>query len=215
MNSVRRPLIDRFILTLDRGLRAAYGIPRGTGRTNPADLVSASSALSDSARSEAGRLMRVNLAGEVAAQGLYHGQACAARNSEVRSQLIQAGKEEGDHLRWCHLRLQELGVRPSAFNPIWYVGSVSIGAAIGILGDPYSLGFLEETERQVVKHINNHLKRIPENDQRSMHVLRQMRIDEARHGQAAREAGGRKPPLIIQFSMWLTSRMLTTGSYWF
>lgn len=214
MRPVNHSFVDQLVLMVDQALRATYGLPLGTGRTNPADQVATSPVLSDHARIASGRLMRVNLAGEVAAQGLYHGQACTARNRKVKLQLTRAGKEEGDHLRWCHLRLHDLGVRPSVFNPVWYLGSFGIGAGVGLLGDTRSLGFLEETERQVVKHINAHLKRLPEHDQKSIQVLRQMRLDEARHGQAAREAGGRRPPLTIRVSMWLTSRMLTTGSYW-
>ena len=53
-------------------------------------------------------MMRVNLAGEVAAQALYRGQSLVCKDPEIREHLIEAGDEETDHLVWCKKRLDEL-----------------------------------------------------------------------------------------------------------
>ena len=133
-------------------------------------------------------LMRVNHAGEIAAQGLYQGQAATARLDEVRQSMEQAAEEENDHLAWCEERLSELGSRPSVLNPVWYAGAFAIGAAAGLLGDRWSLGFVAETERQVVRHLENHLESLPEGDARSRAILEQMKVDEERHGAKAEKA---------------------------
>ena len=134
--------------------------------------------------------MRVNHTGEVAAQALYHGQAFVARSDGTREMLLQAAREETDHLAWCETRLAELQSRPSLLNPLWYGGSFAIGALAAALGDRISLGFVAETERQVEGHLDVHLARLPASDARSRAILEAMRADEIQHGAAATAAGG-------------------------
>jgi ubiquinone biosynthesis monooxygenase Coq7 len=158
--------------------------------------------------------MRVNHAGEIAAQGLYHGQALTARTPETRAALRRAAAEEGDHLAWCRDRLDELGSRTSVLNPIWYAGSVAIGAVAGLFGDRASLGFMAETERQVEGHLAEHLERLPTDDARSRAIVEQMQADEIGHGQAAIAAGGARLPDPVPRLMRLTARLMTGTAYW-
>jgi ubiquinone biosynthesis monooxygenase Coq7 len=158
--------------------------------------------------------MRVNHAGEVAAQALYQGQAFTARNPRVRETMQQAADEEGDHLAWCDQRLRELDSRPSLLNPLWYAGSFAIGALAGAIGDRVSLGFVVETERQVEGHLDEHLRRLPAADARSRRVLEQMKRDEIRHGDTAQAAGAAELPAPIKLLMTFTSRVMTRTAYW-
>lgn len=212
----RRPLspLDRLFAGADRALRTIYGFPQGTGRTNPAGDPGTESGLDRHSRRRSGRLMRVNLAGEVAAQALYHGQGVGARNPAVAARLRRAATEENDHLLWCRERLAALGTRPSLLNPLWYAGSFAIGALAGLGGDTVSLGFLEETERQVVEHLDRHLKRLPAADRASRAVLLRMREDEARHGMGAHAAGGERPPPPGRIAMRFVSKLMTGTAYW-
>jgi ubiquinone biosynthesis monooxygenase Coq7 len=170
--------------------------------------------LTDSEKREAASLMRVNHAGEVAAQALYHGQAALARNPATRELLLQAAREEADHLGWCQQRLRELDSRPSVFGPLWYAGSFAIGALAAALGDRVSLGFVAETERQVEGHIDSHLERLPSADTRSRAILEAMRHDEIEHGEAAISAGGAELPAPARTLMRGTARVMTFTSYW-
>ncbi len=158
-------------------------------------------------------LMRINHTGEVCAQALYQGQAMTARLTHVRENMERAALEENDHLDWCNNRLQELGGHTSYLNPLWYLGSFTLGATAGLVGDKWSLGFVAETEKQVVKHLENHLQKIPENDQRSRAILEQMKIDEERHGTMALNAGGMELPEPVKKLMGLTSKVMTTLAY--
>jgi 3-demethoxyubiquinol 3-hydroxylase len=166
------------------------------------------------ARLESGRLMRVNHAGEVAAQALYQGQALTAKDRGVTDALRHAADEEMDHLAWCEQRLTELDGRTSLLNPFWYAGSFAIGALAGVLGDRTSLGFITETEKQVESHLRDHMERLPAADQRSRAILEQMRHDEIQHGAAAASLGGEELPFWLRRVMRLTSRVMTRGSYW-
>lgn len=215
MSSRHYTPLDLLVLDADRALRAICGLPQGTNRPSPANSTESAVALDPASRRRTGRLMRVNLAGEVAAQALYHGQGAATRDKALASRFRRAAEEEGDHLLWCRERLASLGARPSLFNPFWYVGSFAIGAAAGLIGDRASLGFLEETELQVVEHLDKHLARLPALDAASRAVLLQMREDEARHALGARVAGGKRPPRAGRIAMRLTARIMTGISYWF
>jgi 3-demethoxyubiquinol 3-hydroxylase len=158
--------------------------------------------------------MRVNHAGEIAAQALYHGQAIAARSGATRRLLLDAARDETDHLAWCESRLKELESRPSLLNPLWYAGSFCIGALAALAGDRASLGFVVETERQVEGHLDEHLGRLPAADLQSRAIVQQMRADEAAHGANARSAGGTDLPGPVRALMRRTARIMTGTAYW-
>lgn len=209
--------VDRLISVLDQGLKSVLGdagTSPGTGRPVPRpDTPSAGPAPGTAAARHAAGLMRVNRAGEVAAQALYHGQALVARDPAVREFLLRAAREEGDHLAWCSARLDALGARPSLLDPLWYGGSLAIGALAGLAGDRTSLGFIAETERQVEGHIDRHLAALPAEDAESRAVLVAMKADEQRHGSDALARGGAALPLPVRALMRLTSKLMTAGAY--
>lgn len=206
-------LFDRLIMNFDQAVRTLAGKPLVTGRPNPADDREEAE-LSDAARTESMRLMRVNHAGEVSAQALYQGQALTARLPTVRGRMQRAAEEENDHLDWCEQRVTELGGHVSYLNPLWYFGSFAIGATAGAIGDKWSLGFVAETEKQVIRHLDGHLGRIAPEDQKSRAIIEQMKIDEAHHGAEAKRAGGADLPAPVRQLMKLTSRVMTGTAYW-
>jgi ubiquinone biosynthesis monooxygenase Coq7 len=181
--------IDRFIIEFDTALRSVVG-GANAQRPTPGSESGANIALDSEQRKHAAGLMRVNHVGEVCAQALYQSQKLVARNSEIKEMLDRSGQEELDHLAWCETRLKELGSHTSYLNPFWYAGSFAIGLAAGLAGDKWSLGFVVETEKQVENHLESHLKKLPEEDDRSRAIVDQMRLDEIEHGQAAVHAGG-------------------------
>lgn len=158
--------------------------------------------------------MRINHSGEIAAQALYRGQSLTARDPATRAAYLKAAHEEQDHLAWCESRLGELGASPSRLNALWYAGSFAIGVAAGALSDRISLGFVAETEHQVEGHLEEHLQQLPAADARSRRILKAMKDDEVRHGQAAIDAGGAPLPSLIRFAMRMTSRVMTRTAYW-
>ena len=204
---------DRLLMHADTALRTVVGKPQATHRPYPADDIDDCSMNRSESKHVAG-LMRVNHSGEVSAQALYQGQSITARNDEVRDKLEQAALEENDHLVWTENRLQELGERTSLLNPIWYAGSFAIGAFAGALGDKWNLGFLAETEHQVVKHLEEHLDKIPASDERSRAILEQMKIDEAKHATTALDHGGESLPMPVKKLMQAMSKVMTRTAYW-
>jgi ubiquinone biosynthesis monooxygenase Coq7 len=210
MNRRSFSLADRLLGELDKAINVlgAPARPRRAVPGAPGDALEARQSL------ESVRLMRVNHAGEVAAQALYRGQALTARRPEVADAMRAAADEELDHLGWCEARIKELQGRTSVLNPLWYAGSFAIGALAGLSGDGTSLGFITETERQVESHLRGHLDRLPATDGRSRAIVEQMTHDEMKHGRDAASLGGREPPLWIKGAMRLASKVMTGGSRW-
>jgi ubiquinone biosynthesis monooxygenase Coq7 len=203
--------LDRLLELADAGLRASFAKP-ASGRPTPGNP--GPTPVDPGRRRHAAGLMRVNHAGEIAAQGLYLGQALTARTPETKAALRKAAAEEGDHLAWCRDRLDELGSRPSLLNPLWYGGSVAIGALAGLFGDRASLGFMAETERQVEGHLADHMDRLPGDDARSRAIVEQMQVDEIGHGRAAVAAGAAALPEPAPRLMRLAARVMTGTAYW-
>jgi 3-demethoxyubiquinol 3-hydroxylase len=210
-------VLDPFIAAADRALRALLAPARST-RPMPGapskDSPDPTPALTPEERREAGALMRVNHAGEVAAQALYHGQAFVARTAGTRTLLLESASEESEHLAWVRQRLCELGTRRSLLDPLWYAGSFAIGALSALPGDRTSLGFVVETERQVEGHLNEHLQRLPAKDTRSRAILEAMRADEVAHGTNAKSAGAVSLPGPVSHLMRLTAKVMTGTAYW-
>jgi len=207
----RNPTIaDRLIGELDRALNNVF-CKQVSSRPYPASQAAAQAQeLSAEQKRLAAGLMRVNHSGEMAAQALYQGQSLTARDPKLVDKLRNASIEEYDHLNWCRNRLDELGERPSLFDPLWYAGSFAIGMAAGIAGDRWNLGFLAETEHQVVRHLDSHLNRLPENDSRSRAIVEQMKIDEQGHAELAEDLGAAALPQPVKQMMKLTSKVMTS-----
>lgn len=193
-----------------RSMPSAYQAPAAAPTTAAQDP---DAPLSSSERALSAALMRVNHAGEVAAQALYRGQALTTADPGVRTALLDAAREEQDHLAWCRQRVRELGSRTSVLGPAWYAGSFALGAVAGLLAPPKALGFIVETERQVEAHLSDHLARLPPGDQASRAVVQQMRVDEAAHGTHARQMGATDLPGPVRQGMKLMARVMTTVAH--
>jgi ubiquinone biosynthesis monooxygenase Coq7 len=210
-NSRMTSLFDPVLTAADAALRTLFARPHAT-RAMPSPAQPPGE-MSEGERRETGALMRVNHVGEVCAQALYTAQAAVARDPALRAQFIEAAHEETDHLAWTRQRLDELGARPSMLNPLWYAGAFGLGLVAGRLGDPLSLGFVAETERQVEAHLDSHLGRLPPADSASRAVVEQMKLDEARHAAQAVDAGAAELPPPVRALMRAASRVMTTVAH--
>ncbi len=213
MNNRELTPLDRLLVGANDMLRTVAAPAGHSARDNPASGVK-ESRLSTAEKAHAAGLMRVNHAGEVAAQALYKGHAAVARDQDIERQMQDAAAEELDHLAWCEQRIEELGEQPSRLSPVWYAGAYAIGAASGILGDKWSLGFIAETEKQVCEHLDRHLDGLPAADVRSRTIIATMRDEEAEHGRNAVEAGAAELPGPVKSLMRLTAKVMTKAAYW-
>jgi len=205
-------MIDNLVIEIDKLIKTLFAKPTSQ-RPHPDNNLEAAE-LSDAEKTQAIKLMRVNHCGEVCAQALYQGQALTSRNSDTQQALKQAATEEVEHLAWTQQRIHELGGRTSVLNPLFYVGSLTLGMAAGIAGDKWNLGFLKATEEQVEAHLNDHLDQISTNDVKSRAILEQMRIDEMQHAQMADSQGAKELPLAIKLAMKVAAKVMTKTTYY-
>jgi ubiquinone biosynthesis monooxygenase Coq7 len=205
-------MFDPLILQVDLALRTLFA-RAPTARTMPGSGLPEAE-MAEAERLHVAALMRVNHVGEVCAQALYAGQAFAAEDRTVQQALEQAAWEETEHLNWTERRIAELGGRKSLLNPLWYLGAWTIGAVAGRLGDPVSLGFLAETERQVEAHLDGHLERLPVSDLRSRAIVQQMKLDEIEHAETAVKLGASELSGTTKGAMRLAARFMTGTAYW-
>ena len=205
--------LDRLLASANNALRTVATPAGRSARPNPAEHI-IDAELDDRQKAHAAGLMRVNHAGEVCAQALYQGHAAVARDKTIEAQIQQAADEEFDHLAWCEERIHELGEDVSRLSPFWYAGAFAIGAASGILGDRWSLGFIAETEKQVCAHLDSHLEALPEEDAKSRAIVEQMRDEEEEHGDNAIDAGAAELPAPDKRLMEITAKVMTKTAYW-
>jgi ubiquinone biosynthesis monooxygenase Coq7 len=203
------PSLDAVLGEVDKALKTLAATPVAQ-RPNPAGRNLPTDQLSETEKQQVIGLMRVNHVGEICAQALYQAQSMASNDPEKKALFDHAAKEEADHLAWTQERLNQLGARPSLLNPLWYGGAFALGFVAGSLGDKVSLGFMAETEKQVEKHLNDHLGRLPAGDQQSRAILEQMRQDEIEHGQSAVDQGAHQLPLPVKLAMTAMSKVMTT-----
>ena len=204
--------VDHLIIEFDKGLRTLFSQAHSVRPYPDAQLADA--ALDEAEKSHAAALMRVNHTGEICAQALYQGQALTARDPNVQQKLQQAAQEETEHLAWTAHRVHELGGHLSVLNPLWYGGSLAMGAMAGLLGDKWNLGFLAETERQVGQHLQSHLDKLPMQDEKSRAIVTQMYVDETAHADMAVSLGGAPLPQPVQWAMKLNGKLMTNTVYW-
>lgn len=206
------PRLDELIVAFDKGLRTVFAPAQSLRPTPGEELPEAD--MPEERRRLSAALMRVNHTGEICAQALYQGQALTAHNPGAKAALERAAREETEHLAWTERRIGELGGRKSLLNPAWYAGSFALGALAGLAGDRWNLGFLAETERQVVAHLGGHLLRLPEEDRRSRAIVETMREDEARHATSAIGHGAAELPEPAKAAMRLSSKVMTETAFW-
>ena len=205
--------LDNIIMQIDAVLRDSSKSSEHSTREYPGDLYPHSD-LNEQEKRHVSGLMRINHAGEISAQALYKAQAMTAIDDELKDTMKQSAYEESSHLKWCERRLDELGGRTSYLSPIWYFGSFGIGVVAGCFGDKLNLGFIAETEHQVVKHLDSHLEQLPKNDERSRAILAQMRKDELHHATSAEISGAKNLPKEVRFIMTLVSKIMTKTAYY-
>ncbi len=205
--------LDKLLVGAGNALRTIAAPAGRPARRNPAENIEEAD-LDAKQKAHAAGLMRVNHAGEVAAQALYQGHATVARDKDIEEQMKRAANEEFDHLAWCEQRIHELGYKPSRLSPFWYAGAYAIGAASGVLGDKWSLGFIAETEKQVCSHLDSHLDHLPEDDAKSRAIIKQMRDEEEEHGENAIDAGAAELPRPLVRLMQATAKVMTKTAYW-
>lgn len=208
---IKLSIFDKILNEINNYIKVSKNLQIATKISPSVEILDGYMSKSDKKHSAA--MMRVNYTGEICAQALYRGQAIVTKSKDKKAHLYNAADEEYNHLLWCRNRLSELNARPSLLNIVWYWISFSIGVKVGLIGDQFSYGFIIETEKQVMKHLDSHIKSLPINDNCSRKILNQIYTDEFQHAINAKKAGGIELPFCLKVLMKLQSKVMTTIVY--
>ena len=198
--------MDNFLKEIDYALEVLHNHSNSTLKDEK---------LSVDEKKQSQRVMRVNHMGEVCAQALYRGQAFTTDETSTKELILKMCNEERDHLGMCNDRIGELSGRTSYFNVLWYASSFMLGAYVGRLTKEKSLGFIFETEDQVEKHLDQYTDKLPKNDKKSREILLEIKKDETKHKETARELGSTKLSDQTRNFMSLSSRVMKKLSFYF
>ena len=198
--------IDNFLKEVDYALEVL---------DNQSNSSSEDEVLSTDEKKQSQRVMRVNHMGEVCAQALYRGQAFTTDETSTKELILTMCNEERDHLEMCGDRIGELSGKTSYFNILWYASSFMLGAYVGRLSKEKSLGFIYETEEQVEKHLDEYKDKLPENDKKSRDILLEIKKDETKHKDTAKELGSTNLSSQTRNFMSLSSRVMKKLSFYF
>ena len=207
MRNLQPSLKSKILTEFDHFLKITSNINKTPKHALPNHKAS-NKTLSDTEISNIKGLMRINHTGEVCAQALYYGQAFFAKDEATYTHLTNAALEEHDHLCWCEERINDFDTHTSILNPFWYASSFLLGATAAMFGDKVSYGFVMEIEKQVEDHLQEHIDQIPVEDTKTHAILKQMQLDEIRHGQQAQDAGGQVLPETIRSIMTTMSKFM-------
>ena len=160
------------------------------------------------------RVMRVNHMGEVCAQALYRGQAYTTNDTSQKRIILDMCEEEKEHLNMLNLRMNELEGKTSYLNTLWYLSSFAIGTFVGKLEKNKSFGFIYETEDQVEAHLDEYTEKLPDSDQRSKEILNDIKIDETKHKNTAKDHGSVELSDSAKKLMTISSKIMKKMSFY-
>jgi 3-demethoxyubiquinol 3-hydroxylase len=211
MKNSNKSLLDKVIMEFEYALESIFN---DTNIITKEKNTISKSELTKGDSDKSIKIMRVNHMGEVCAQALYRGQAIVTKDVKIKNKLYKICNEENNHLQLCNLRLQELNGKPSFFNPVWYTASFILGAIAGTNEKKWKLGFIEETEKQVVQHLESSIASLPKKDSRSRKFLKEIAIDEEKHRASAKKIGSVDIPENVKRTMDGLSRIMKKISFY-
>ena len=170
--------------------------------------------LNDRDKTKSQRVMRVNHMGEVCAQALYRGQALTTKDTSITKIIENMCIEEKNHLNMLSERLSELSGKTSRLNSLWYLSSFMLGAYVGTLEKNKSYGFIYETETQVEDHLDEYSQKLPAIDVKSKKILEEIKIDETKHKNTAKDQGSIELSKSTKNLMSVTSKVMKKISYY-
>ena len=146
----------------------------------------------DGERGTAGRVLKVDHAGEFGAVNIYRAQILVAKlsRSHHRTMLEEFIEHERRHLDIFETELKERGVRRCRSFWLCGVGGYALGIVTGLLGRKAVMACTAAVESVVTRHLQSQLDfLVRENDKAAYTAVSSILQDEQAHRDAAVEAG--------------------------
>ena len=126
-------------------------------------------------------IIRVDLAGEKGAVGIYKGQLAIVKDKELSNEIKEMLEKEEEHFKKFSELLIEYRVRPTILDPLWKTGAYGLGILSAALGKKATMACTEAVEEVIIDHYKNQAKYLKGKDRYLEKVTRQFAADEEQH----------------------------------
>ena len=102
--------------------------------------------------------LRVNHAGERAAQTIYKGQLAVLKGHEHEAEIQHMMEQEVEHLETFDRLLNDYQVRPSVFDPLWGAAGFALGAVTAAMGPKAAMACTIAVEEVIGEHYHKQVE---------------------------------------------------------
>ena len=138
------------------------------------------------------RFLRVDHAGERAAQQIYKGQLAVLANHEMADEIRHMMDQEVEHLETFDSLLNERQVRPSLLDPLWGAAGFTLGVVTAAMGPKAAMACTIAVEEVIGEHYQKQADILGEDERELQATVERFRDEELEHRDIAVEHEGRE-----------------------
>jgi ubiquinone biosynthesis monooxygenase Coq7 len=138
------------------------------------------------------RFLRVDHAGERAAQQIYKGQLAVLANHEMANEIRHMMDQEVEHLETFDSLLNERQVRPSLLDPLWGAAGFTLGVVTATMGPKAAMACTIAVEEVIGEHYQKQADILGEDERELQATVERFRDEELEHRDIAVEHEGRE-----------------------
>ena len=138
------------------------------------------------------RFLRVDHAGERAAQQIYKGQLAVLANHEMADEIRHMMDQEVEHLETFDSLLNERQVRPSLLDPLWGAAGFTLGVVTAAMGPKAAMACTIAVEEVIGEHYQKQADILGEDERKLKATVERFRDEELEHRDIAVEHDGRE-----------------------
>jgi ubiquinone biosynthesis monooxygenase Coq7 len=138
------------------------------------------------------RFLRVDHAGERAAQQIYKGQLAVLANHEMADEIRHMMDQEVEHLETFDSLLNQRQVRPSLLDPLWGAAGFTLGVVTAAMGPKAAMACTIAVEEVIGEHYQKQADILGEDERELQATVERFRDEELEHRDIAVEHDGRE-----------------------
>ena len=143
-------------------------------------------------RADLERYIRVDHAGERAAQQIYRGQLVVLGQHEMGDEIRHMMKQEVEHLETFDTLINERKVRPSFLDPVWGAAGFTLGLVTAAMGPKAAMACTIAVEEVIGEHYQKQAKNLGSDEASLKKTIERFRDEELEHRDIAVDYKGRE-----------------------
>ena len=143
-------------------------------------------------RSEIEKYIRVDHAGERAAQQIYRGQLVILGNHPMGDEIRHMMEQEVEHLKTFDTLINERKVRPSLLDPVWGAAGFALGVVTAAMGPKAAMACTIAVEEVIGEHYQKQAENLGADEASLKKTIERFRDEELEHRDIAVDYKGRE-----------------------